>query len=593
MSSRTPTGGASNQGAAGGSQRDRTIGDEWWRREVVYQVYPRSFVDSNGDGIGDLDGVRSRVDHFSWLGVGAVWLSPFYPSGGVDNGYDVANYCAVDPVYGTLDQFDTLVDRLHRSGIRVIIDQIYNHSSDEHPWFTASRSSVTDNQRDWYIWRPPRRGHRGGEPGAEPNDWQSFFGGPAWTFDAASGEYYLHLFHRKQPDLNWTNRDLREAVRRAMQWWLDRDVDGLRLDVINLIAKPAGLPDAASHPDLLAMLSANPALHSYLAALRTSLGSRRTGPPTLIGEMPGASADVASLATSTERGELDMAISFDHVELDRGETKWDRVPFPGGRLGTTLAKWQLDVGQTGWNALYLSSHDQPRAVSRFGDDEAHRARSAKTLATVLHLHRGTPVVYQGEEAAMANYPFSSLDEVRDVESMNYAADALAGGARREHVLDVIGAVGRDNARTPVQWDGSHGGGFSHADPWISMNPDHVDWNIAVQRGDGESVLHHYRWLVALRRRWPIVADGTFEPLVWNHPQVYAFVRELGAQRLVVVANLSDAGTPAPDLGVETLDLIHSNPDVELRTSPIDVLEPWESRVWIRRVDGDARPVDVH
>ena len=553
-------------------------GGAWWRDRVIYQIYPKSFADSNGDGVGDLVGVRERIDHLRWLGVGAVWLSPFFPSGGADNGYDVTDYRDVDPTVGSLDDFDALVAALHRRDIRVVIDQVYNHTSDEHPWFVEARSGADVDRRDWYIWRPPRDGFEGGTAGAEPNDWRSFFGGPAWTFDPTTGEYYLHLFHHKQPDLNWENEEVRRAVHDTMRWWLARGVDGFRLDVINLISKPPGLPDAGRELSTLQRVANGPRLHEYLAELRTASSEERDR-PVLIGEMPGATTEVARDATDPARDELDMVIHFDHVEIGHVSSKWDSVPVHGGELGAVLARWESGLADTGWSAPYLTSHDQPRAVSRFGDTGSYRARAARALATLLLLHRGTPIVYQGDEVAMGNHPFASLDDVRDVESVRFARAAIEEGRTSDEILALIREVGRDNSRTPMQWNGGTHAGFGDAPPWIDVNPDHSTWNVEQQRDDPGSVLHHVRRLIELRRRVPTIASGTYEPLLIDHPQVYAFARRRDEERLVVVINLSsERATIDPIAGTDDADIVHAEPEVAGRREP-GALAPWEWRIY--------------
>ncbi|MEM9037162.1 MAG: alpha-glucosidase [Actinomycetota bacterium] len=539
-------------------------------------MYPRSFADSDGDGVGDLPGIRDRVDHLSWLGVGAVWLSPFFPSGGADNGYDVSDYRAVDPVLGTLADFDELVDELHRRDIRVIVDQIYNHTSDEHPWFDASRSAIDDARRDWYFWRSARPGTEPGALGAEPNDWQSFFGGPAWTFDERSGQYYLHLFHPKQPDLDWSRDEVRAEVHDTMRWWLDRGVDGFRLDVIGLIAKPDGLPDAGNHRSLIAMLVEHPRLRDHLRELRRSVAIGRGARPVLIGEMPGVTPELARDISDVRHDELDMVISFDHVQLDHGRDKWDHRPSVPAHLGRALERWQTTFGADGWNLLYLGSHDQPRAVSRFGDDGELRDRSAKTLATIVHLLRGTPFLYQGDEIAMADFPFATIDQLRDVESLRHAATLIEVGATEREVIASIRPVSRDNARTPMQWDAGPHAGFSEAAPWMEPNPDHSTWNVVDQLADASSVLHHHRRLIRFRRDHRVVVDGDYVPLLVSD-EVYAFARRLGDVRLTVVANLSDRAVSTPALDGLDGDLVLGDGSGD-EDANAGLLGPWESRV---------------
>jgi oligo-1,6-glucosidase len=397
----------------------------WWRSAVVYQVYPRSFADANGDGIGDLAGVLSRLDHLERLGVDVVWVSPIYRSPHRDNGYDISDYRAIDPAFGKLEELERLVEELHRRGIKLVMDLVVNHTSDAHPWFAESRSSRTSPKRDWYWWRPPRPGKVAGEPGAEPTNWRSFFGGPTWTLDESTGEYFLHLFSPGQPDLNWENQAVRAAVYEMMRWWLDRGVDGFRMDVINLISKDTALPDGpAAEGDLgdgFAAYANGPRLHEFLREMRREVFADRVGEFLTVGEMPGVTAEQAALFTDPARGELDMVFHFEHVTLDHDGSKFAPRALDLRELKSTLARWQRVLGEVGWNSLYWSNHDQPRIVSRFGDDRAHWARSATMLATVLHLHRGTPYVYQGEELGMTNAPFNVIEDFRDIESLNHYA----------------------------------------------------------------------------------------------------------------------------------------------------------------------------
>ncbi|HVH24223.1 MAG TPA: alpha-glucosidase, partial [Pseudonocardia sp.] len=457
--------------------------DTWWRSAVVYQIYPRSFADSNGDGIGDLPGITARLDHLARLGIDVIWLSPVYPSPQDDNGYDISDYTDVEPVFGTLADFDELLAEVHARGMKLVMDLVVNHTSDEHPWFVESRSSTDNPKRDWYWWRP--------QPAT---DWQSFFSGPAWQLDEVTGEYYLHLFSRKQPDLNWENPAVRAAIYDMMRWWVARGVDGFRMDVINMISK-----------DLAAGVFINgPRLHEFLAEMhREVLDSGRK--LISVGEMPGCTVEEARLFTDPARRELDMVFQFEHVQVDQGANKWDVVPLDLRALKATMGRWQTGLADVGWNSLYWNNHDQPRAVSRFGrDDPAHRVASAKLLGSVLHLHRGTPYVYQGEELGMTNTPFAGATDFRDIESINYFAAAGALGREPGEVLAALRAKGRDNARTPMQWDASPHAGFTTGTPWLPVNPDHREWNAAAQRDDPASVLAHYRKLIELRHENPVV-----------------------------------------------------------------------------------------
>jgi len=547
--------------------------DQWWKRAVVYQIYPRSFADSNGDGIGDLRGIIGRLDYLADLGVDVVWLSPVYPSPMDDNGYDISDYQAIDPAFGTLADFDELVAGLHERRIRLVMDLVVNHTSDEHPWFEESRSGRDSAKRDWYWWRP------------EPNNWASFFSGSAWEYDAGSREHYLHLFSRKQPDLNWENPEVREAVYTMMRWWLDRGVDGFRMDVINFISKVVDLPDGVMRPgerygDGTPYVFSGPRIHEFLHEMHEAVFAGHDGSLLVVGEMPGVTVKEAGLFTDPDREEVDMVFQFAHMSVDQGATKWERIPFSLPKLKGSLGQWQEGLGETGWNSLYWNNHDQPRVVSRFGDDDEFRVRSAKMLGTVLHLHRGTPYIYQGEELGMTNMDFSGIDDFRDIESLNHYSAATAAGHSPVHVLDALRHMSRDNARTPMQWDGTRHAGFTAGEPWIPVNPNHTEINAAAQEHDAGSVLAHYRRLVALRHDEPVVAHGDFTMLLAQHPHIYAFVRRLGDVRLLVLGNFSSDPQPVdvPDASSwANADIVLSNVD------PVDgeglELRPWEARVY--------------
>ncbi len=517
----------------------------WWRSAVVYQIYPRSFADSDSDGVGDLRGIARRLDYLKRLGVDVVWLSPIYPSPQDDNGYDISDYQDVDPVFGSLDDFDALLAGVHERGMKLVMDLVVNHTSDEHPWFVESRSSKDNPKRDWYWWR------------GEPNDWRSYFSGSAWEADQATREFYLHLFSRKQPDLNWENPEVREAIYAMMRWWLDRGVDGFRMDVINLISKPPGLPDGDSE----VLNNCGPRIHEFLQEMHREVLAGRDAQLLTVGEMPGVTLEEARLFTDPARAEIDMVFQFDHVRLDQHGSKWDPKPLDLRELKATLNHWQTGLADVGWNSLYWNNHDQPRAVSRYGDDSPeHRVRSAKALATVLHLQRGTPYVYQGEELGMTNAPWASIEDFRDIESLNHYAEAVAAGQDPADVLDVLRGRSRDNARTPMQWDASPNAGFTDATPWLAVNPNFEEINAAAEVDDPDSVFNHYRRLIELRHTLPVVAEGDFTPLASDHPQIYAYARRLGDDELSVVANLSSE--PAEWEGAR--------------------LAPWETRVQLPR-----------
>ncbi|MFG2196900.1 alpha-glucosidase [Streptomyces sp. NPDC048639] len=569
----------------------------WWEDAVVYQIYPRSFADSDGDGIGDLRGIIGRLDYLAGLGIDVLWLSPVYPSPQDDNGYDISDYQDIDPVFGTLADFDDLLAGVHARGMKLVMDLVVNHTSDEHPWFTESRSSPDSPKRDWYWWRPARPGSVPGEPGAEPTNWGSFFSGPAWTHDPASDAYYLHLFSPKQPDLNWENPEVRQAVYAMMRWWLDRGVDGFRMDVINLVSKDPALPDGpvsdgSPYGDGSAAYICGPRIHEFLQEMHRQVFAGRSDRLLTVGEMPGVTIEDARRFTDPARAELDMVFQFEHVGLDHGDGKFDVRPLRLTDLKATLGRWQKGLNSTGWNSLYWNNHDQPRVVSRFGDDsEEYRVRSATMLATVLHLHRGTPYVYQGEELGMTNAPFSSLEDFRDIESLNHHAQAVAAGGDGEAVLDALRAMSRDNARTPMQWEAGEHAGFTTGTPWIPVNPNHRDINAEAAVLDPRSVYHHYRRLIALRHIEPAVSHGDFTMLLGDDERIYAFTRRFRSTELLVVGNFSAETLPVPVPGASAwarADLLVANyaypsPDVAGIPDESLVVRPWEAYVLRRTV----------
>lgn len=545
----------------------------WWTTAVVYQVYPRSFADSNGDGVGDLGGVRGKLGYLAELGVDAIWLSPVYPSPQHDNGYDIRDYQDIDPVFGSLAEFDLLLAEAHELGIKIVMDLVVNHTSDEHPWFVESRSSIDNPKRDWYWWRRP------GAAGAEPNGWGSAFSGPAWTLDETTGEYYLHLFATQQPDLNWENPEVRQAVYSMMNWWLDRGVDGFRMDVINFIAKQVELvsgPAAATGGG--SPMGAQ--IHEYLQEMHRAVFAGRTGEHLTVGEMPGVSIQDAVLFTDSARAEVDMIFQFEHVSLDQGTHKFDPLPRSLVPLKQSLARWQVGLAETGWNSLYLNNHDQPRLVSRFGNDTEFRYESATLWALVLHLHRGTPYIYQGEEIGMTNVTFDTIDHYRDIESLNHYREAVEQFDQSPaSVLAGVHAMGRDNARTPMQWDDSAHAGFSTGTPWLAANPNFPRINVATDRAAARSVFAFYQRLIELRHTDPVVALGAFELIEPDHEHLYAFTRILDGVTLLVLANVSDA--PLTVQGEWLPDDI-SGAELLLGNYPGDgsaALRPWEARLY--------------
>ena len=575
-------------------KRDDRHDADWWKSAVVYQVYPRSFADSDGDGVGDLGGIIEHLDYLQLLGVDVIWLSPVYRSPQVDNGYDISDYRDIDPLFGTLAGFDTLLDNVHARGMKLVMDLVVNHTSDEHPWFVESRSSRDNPKRDWYIWRDARNGaaHDGAEPNdvAEPNNWGSFFSGPAWTWEPTTGQYYLHLFDRKQPDLNWENPDVREAVYDVMAWWLDRGVDGFRMDVINFISKVEGLPDTratpAGQPLAIAFdgFADGPHVHEYLAEMTREVFAGRDGAFITVGEMPAVTPEQARLYTDPTRGELNMVFQFEHVSVDLSPTnKFDYLGLDLVALKRALHRWQEALADVGWNSLYWSNHDQPRVVSRFGDDAPeYWAASAKALATILHGMRGTPFVYQGEELGMTNYPFRSPQDHKDLEAVNYYQNVVALGGDERAALAGMSKVSRDNARTPMQWNAGPHAGFTTGNPWLPVNPNHAWLNAAAQIGSPDSVFAHYQLLIRLRHELPVLVDGDCSPLLAQDPQIWAYTRTSETGRVLVIANCG-RDPRSVDIGRQWMsaELVLGNlPDTPARLTSTSLdLAGWDARIY--------------
>jgi oligo-1,6-glucosidase len=562
-----------------------------WHRWVVYQIYPRSFADASGDGIGDLRGIIDHLDYLDNLGVDAIWLSPVYRSPMDDNGYDISDYQDIDPLFGTLADIDELIAGLHARGMKLVMDLVVNHTSDEHPWFIESRSSLDNPKRDWYWWRDPRPGHEPGTPGAEPTNWQSHFSGPTWAFDEKTGQYYMHIFSPKQPDLNWENPEVRQAVYAMMRWWLDRGVDGFRMDVINMISKNLALPDTTPLPGSLygpgdQFFICGPRNDEFLAEMYREVFAGRDAHVLTVGEMPGVTVPQAINFTDPARHELDMVFQFQHVQLDYVTDRFDPQPFGLPDLKAAMANWQTGLAERGWNSLYFGNHDQPRSLSRFGDDGAHRVASAKALATVLHLHRGTPYVYQGDELGQANVPFAEITDYHDIQTLNYYKEVAArGDVDLAALVKIMGRTSRDQGRTPVQWDSSPGAGFTKGTPWIGINPDHTEVNAAAEVGDPDSVFEYYRRLIELRHTDPAVTDGVFELLLADHPAIWAFTRTTPDSALLVAANFSSEATTAHldlDAGWSAAQVVLANLPADSPTPLPDLkLRPWEAIIWRR------------
>ena len=493
----------------------------WWKTAVVYQIYPRSFQDSNGDGIGDLQGIVSRLDYLKELGIDAIWLSPVCRSPQDDNGYDISDYQDIDPMFGTLKDMDELIAEAKKRGIRIILDLVLNHSSDEHRWFQEAKKSRDNPYHDYYVWRD-------GEEGTPPNDMRAAFGGSAWQWVPEVGQYYFHQFSVKQPDLNWENPKVRREIYDMILWWMARGVGGFRLDVIDQIAKE---PDKR-------ITGNGPRLHEFIREL--SRETFQKGDLLTVGEAWGADTERAKLYSNPDGSEFSMVFQFEHMVLDQeeGKEKWDLAPLPFVKLKKTLAKWQNQLEGCGWNSLFWENHDLPRIVSRWGDDGEYRELSAKMLAVVLHGMQGTPFVYQGEELGMTNVRFPDITWYQDIESINLYRERTAAGYTSEEVMESIYAKGRDNARTPMQWDASENAGFTEAKPWISVNPNYREINAASQIKDPSSVFSFYQNLISLRKTWPVFVDGDFSLLFPEDPQIFAYTRDDGDTRLLVCANFT-------------------------------------------------------
>ncbi|MGD6841744.1 glycoside hydrolase family 13 protein [Bacillus infantis] len=506
---------------------------QWWKESTVYQIYPRSFMDSNGDGIGDLQGIISKLDYLKKLGIDVIWLSPVYQSPNDDNGYDISDYKNIMDEFGTMDDWEELLSELHLRDMKLIMDLVVNHSSDEHAWFIEAKKSKEAPYRDYYIWRK-------GENGREPNNWGSNFGGSAWEYDENSGEYFLHLFSKKQPDLNWENPALRQEVYDMMQWWLDKGIDGFRMDVINFISKEDGLPDDEVKPGKKYASGSKyyrngPRIHEYLQEMNEKVLSHYD--VMTVGEMPGVKPEMARDYTGEDRNELNMVFQFEHVSLDNGPGgKWDLKPLDLSDLKKSLTKWQTELEETGWNSLYFNNHDQPRSVSRFGNDGEYRKESAKMLATLLHMMKGTPYVYQGEEIGMTNVEFPGIGDYRDIETLNYFRESTEAGVPAGKAMESIYAKGRDNARTPMQWNSSENAGFTTGTPWIGINPNFSDINAAEALEDKNSIFYYYQDLIRLRKEQDIIVYGKYELILEEDPAIFAYTRTLGSQVLVVLCN---------------------------------------------------------
>lgn len=521
---------------------------KWWQNSVVYQVYPRSFQDTDGDGVGDLQGIIQRLDYLENLGIDAIWLSPVYKSPNDDNGYDISDYQDIMDEFGTMADMDQLIEEGKKRNIRIIMDLVVNHTSDEHKWFIEAKKNKDNEYRDYYIWRDA-------VDGDVPNGLRSTFSGTAWEFDETTGQYFLHLFSKRQPDLNWENEKVRQEVYDMMNFWIDKGVGGFRMDVIDLIGK---IPDQE-------ITGNGPKLHEYLQEMnQATFGDKDL---MTVGETWGATPEIAKLYSDPKRNELSMVFQFEHVGLDQqeGKEKWDLKPLAIADLKVALSKWQNSLGNEGWNSLFWNNHDLPRIVSRWGDDKEYHDQSAKLFAILLHMMKGTPYIYQGEEIGMTNYPISDISEAEDIETINMYNERIEQGYAKEDLIASINAKGRDNARTPMQWDDSENGGFTTGTPWLHVNPNYQTINVKTELADPESIFYTYKKLIELRKQNEIVVWGDYQLLENTPDEVFAYIRELKGEKWLVVTNIS-AGTNEFEMPTEAKEIVIAN--YELTEVPV-------------------------
>jgi oligo-1,6-glucosidase len=551
----------------------------WWKEGVVYQIYPRSFKDSNGDGIGDLRGIIEKLDYIKELGANIIWLCPIYESPNDDNGYDISDYRKIMREFGTEADFNELLNEMHNKGLKLIMDLVVNHTSDEHKWFIESRSSMDNLYRDYYIWRD-------GKDGNPPNNWGSFFSGSVWKYDENTGQYFLHLFSQKQPDLNWENEKVRAEVYGMMKFWLDKGIDGFRMDVINVISKFPSLPDGEKgDKDLYGngfhLFANGPRVHEYLQEMNKKVLSKYD--IMTVGETPGVTPETAKLYVNEDRKELNMLFQFELMDIDSGKDKWDIKPWRLTTFKKIMYKWYEGLKEKGWNSLFLNNHDQPRLVSRFGNDKEYRVEAAKMLATLLHTWQGTPYIYQGEEIGMTNVCFNNISEYKDLEIINMFKEKSAQGMSRETLMEAIYAKGRDNARTPMQWDSSRNAGFTDGEPWIRVNPNYKDINVENSLKDKNCIFYYYQKLIQLRKEHDTIVYGHIDLLYKYDENIFAYLRSLEDERLIVVLNFFEKEVEfklPEDIQYKAAELLISNYEVENHNLRNIMLRPYEARVYI-------------
>lgn len=551
---------------------------KWWKESVAYQVYPRSFMDSNGDGIGDLKGVTAKLDYLKELGIDVIWLSPMYKSPNDDNGYDISDYQDIMEEFGTMADFDELLDGVHQRGMKLILDLVINHTSDEHPWFIESRSSKDNPKRDWYIWRD-------GKDGKAPNNWESIFSGPAWKYDKETKQYFMHIFSARQPDLNWENPEVRNALATMVNWWLEKGIDGFRVDAISHIKKEPGFPDMPN-PDHLECVPCFPymmnveGIDEFLSEFSNK--TIKNYDIMTVGEANGVGLNEADKWVGEENGYFNMIFQFEFLDL------WDKdaeESIDVRKLKKVLTKWQSGLEGKGWNALFIENHDQPRRVSSWGNDREYWKESAKMLGALYFLMKGTPFIYQGQEIGMTNVQFPSIDDYNDVGMINYYHIETAKGRSHDEIMKVIWEKGRDNARTPMQWNSSNKGGFTTGDQtWLGVNPNYKEINVEAQINDPDSILSFYKKMIRLRKENPLFVYGTYELIAANHPKLFVYTRRFGKKKALVISNLSDRSSRfrvPGSLSYTTSELVlHNYEVVGNKLQKNFTLKPFETRVYM-------------
>lgn len=547
----------------------------WWKEAVAYQIYPRSFMDSNGDGIGDLNGIILKLDYLKSLGIDVIWVSPFYKSPNDDCGYDISDYKDIMEEFGTMEDFDRLLTEVHKRGMKLIADLVINHTSDEHPWFIESRSSLDNPKRDWYIWRD-------GKNGEEPNNWESIFSGSAWEYDEATGQYYMHLFSKKQPDLNWENAEVREALYEMVNWWLDKGIDGFRVDAISHIKKEPGLNDMPNPQELKYVSSFDK--HMNVEGIQPLLGDLKKNTfdkydIMTVGEANGVKIEDAHLWVGEQEGKFNMVFQFEHLGLwkDNGDRGLDLY-----ELKKILTKWQKGLEGIGWNALYIENHDLARIVSTLGDDQNYWKESATALGMMYFMMKGTPFIYQGQEIGMTNVKFDKVEDYQDVQSTGLYYSKLEQGMAHDDIMEIIWATARGNSRTPMQWSQEVNGGFTTGTPWLAVNPNYQTINVEAQEEDPDSILNFYKEMIALRKSEDIFVYGTYDLVFEDHKDIYAYTRTLGEKRVLILCNLTNEQTSInlDEITVSTDQLLLSNIPVEEHESIQELtLKPFESRIY--------------